>query len=93
MILGMSSLETRIDDFISAISFPPISNGIVRPAPNTWDLNRNGLNLLPVLNPESYDRAQVLEVLGRPMLVIGRSLSRRKMHVVSHFPPATDYMK
>ena len=31
------------------------------------------LYLLPVLNPESYDGARVLEASGRPMLVIGRS--------------------
>ena len=31
------------------------------------------LYLLPVLNPKSYDGAQVLEASGRPMLVIGRS--------------------
>ena len=34
------------------------------------------LYLLPVLNPKSYDGARVLEASGRPMLVIGRSLSR-----------------
>ena len=27
----------------------------------------------PLLNPESYDGARVLEASGRPMLVIGRS--------------------
>ena len=31
------------------------------------------LYLQPVLNPESYDGARVLEASGRPMLVIGRS--------------------
>ena len=31
------------------------------------------LYLLPVLNPESYDGARVLEASGRSMLVIGRS--------------------
>ena len=31
------------------------------------------LYLQPVLNPKSYDGAQVFEASGRPMLVIGRS--------------------
>ena len=31
------------------------------------------LYLLPVRNPKSYDGARVLEALGHPMLVIGRS--------------------
>ena len=31
------------------------------------------LYLQPVLNPESYDGARVLEASGRPMLVTGRS--------------------
>ena len=33
------------------------------------------VQLPSVLNPKSYDGARVLEASGRPMLVIGRSLS------------------
>ena len=39
------------------------------------------LYLLPVLNPESYDGARVLEASGRPMLVIGRSYGFDSIHV------------
>ena len=42
------------------------------------ELNRIELNMLPELNPKSYDGARVLEASGRPMLVIGRSSSARR---------------
>ena len=51
------------------------------------------LNMLPELNPKSYDGAQVLEASGRPMLVIGRGSSERGRSRSRRYIRNVDMMK